>query len=293
VLECVINVSEGRRAEILDALAGAAGATVLDVHADVDHNRAVFTLGGDPTDVERAARALALEAAEQLDLRQHDGIHPRLGFVDVVPFVALPPARAAMAREAAAGYAHWSADTLGVPVFLYDDADPRHRTLPDARRDAFVRRAPDAGPAAPHPRLGATAVGARAPLVAVNCELDRDDLGLAKRIASAVRERDGGLVGVRALGFPLASRQVAQVSMNLIALERTGLETACVAVRNHARAGGGDVTKVELVGLLPATELERCSEEFREWSGISATSTIEARVAGAARNDGPGAAAGA
>jgi glutamate formiminotransferase len=100
-------------------------------------------------------------------------------------------------------------------------------------------------------------------------------------------------VGVRALGFPLASRQVAQVSMNLIALERTGLETACAAVRNHARAGGSDVTKVELVGLLPATELERCSEEFREWSGISATSTIEARVAGAARNDGPGAAAGA
>jgi glutamate formiminotransferase len=288
VLECVINISEGRRAEILDALARAAGTTVLDVHADADHNRAVFTLGGEAHAVERAARELARAAAAAgLDLHEHHGVHPRLGVVDVVPFVALAPTPRALARDAARSYARWSSQALRVPVFLYDDADTRHRTLPQARRDAFVHREPDFGPAAPHARLGATAVGARPPLVAVNCELERDDVDLARRIARALRERDGGLPGVRALGLALASRQRAQVSMNLVALERTGLESACAAVRDHAVAAGTDIAKVELVGLMPAAELDRCSDEFRAWSGISASSTIEARAVAAAHNVAP------
>jgi glutamate formiminotransferase len=287
VLECVINVSEGRRAEILDALTRAAGPTVLDVHADPDHNRAVFTLGGEPADVERAARELAREAAAGLDLHEHDGAHPRLGVIDVVPFVALTPTSRVLARAAAHHYARWSSQELRVPVFLYDDADSQHRTLPQARRDAFVRREPDLGPAAPHPRLGATAVGARPPLVAVNCDLASDDVELARRIARAVRERNGGLPGVRALGLALASRRRAQVSMNLVALEQTGLEAACTAVRDHAAAAGIDIARLELVGLMPAAELERCSDEFRAWSGISASSTIEARAVAAAHNAAP------
>jgi glutamate formiminotransferase len=287
VLECVINVSEGRRAEILDALTRAAGPTVLDVHADPDHNRAVFTLGGEPADVERAARELAREAAAGLDLHEHDGAHPRLGVIDVVPFVALTPTPRVLARAAAHHYAGWSSQELRVPVFLYDDADSQHRTLPQARRDAFVRREPDLGPAAPHPRLGATAVGARPPLVAVNCDLASDDVELARHIARAVRERNGGLPGVRALGLALASRRRAQVSMNLVALEQTGLEAACTAVRDHAAAAGIDIARLELVGLMPAAELERCSDEFRAWSGISASSTIEARAVAAAHNAAP------
>jgi glutamate formiminotransferase len=287
VLECVINVSEGRRAEILDALTRAAGPTVLDVHADPDHNRAVFTLGGEPADVERAARELARQAAAGLDLHEHDGVHPRLGVIDVVPFVALTPTPRVLARAAAHRYARWSSQELRVPVFLYDDADSQHRTLPQARRDAFVRREPDLGPAAPHPRLGATAVGARPPLVAVNCDLASDDVELARRIARAVRERNGGLPGVRALGLALASRRRAQVSMNLVALEQTGLEAACTAVRDHAAAAGIDIARLELVGLMPAAELERCSDEFRAWSGISASSTIEARAVAAAHNAAP------
>jgi glutamate formiminotransferase len=287
VLECVINVSEGRRDEILDALTRAAGPTVLDVHADPDHNRAVFTLGGEPADVEPAARELAREAAAGLDLHEHDGAHPRLGVIDVVPFVALTPTPRVLARAAAHHYARWSSQELRVPVFLYDDADSQHRTLPQARRDAFVRREPDLGPAAPHPRLGATAVGARPPLVAVNCDLASDDVELARRIARAVRERNGGLPGVRALGLALASRRRAQVSMNLVALEQTGLEAACTAVRDHAAAAGIDIARLELVGLMPAAELERCSDEFRAWSGISASSTIEARVVAAAHNAAP------
>jgi len=295
VLECVVNVSEGRRREVLDALARAAGAVTLDVHADTDHHRAVFTLGGDANAVEAAARRLAREAVTRIDLREHTGVHPRLGVVDVVPFVALRPTLAARAIDAALAYARWSADELGVPAFLYGDADPQHRSLPDVRRDAFVRRAPDFAAPAPLAGAGASAVGARPPLIAVNCELDRDDLALARAIARDVRERDGGLPGVRALGLSLASRGRAQVSMNLVALERTGLEDACVAVRRRAEHAGATVERVELVGLLPASELERTSPGFLGWSGISPSSTIEARLddVAAAGSDGPAPADGA
>ncbi|MBV8951194.1 MAG: glutamate formiminotransferase, partial [Actinobacteria bacterium] len=269
MLECVMNVSEGRDPAVLDALERAAGSTLLDLHTDVDHHRSVFTLGGAVATVERAARALARDAAHRVRLSGHDGVHPRLGVIDVVPFVALRPETQTIACDAARRYANWSATELGVPVFLYDDADPAHRSLPAVRRDAFARRQPDLGPALPHPQLGATAVGARRPLVAVNCELDRDDFAIARAVASAVRERDGGLPGVRALGLRLASRERTQVSMNLVALERTGLETACAAVRRHARRAGADVARVELVGLLPAEELARCSDTFLAWTGIS------------------------
>ena len=139
------------------------------------------------------------------------------------------------AAVAARDFAAWVVDTLGVPVFLYGDVDPERRTLPDARRDAFTQRAPDLGPPTPHPTLGAIAVGARPVLVAVNCELDTGDVALARSIAHTIRERDGGLPGVRALGFMLTSRGHAQVSMNLVALERTGLQQACETVRDLAR----------------------------------------------------------
>jgi glutamate formiminotransferase len=295
VLECVVNVSEGRDREVLDALARAAGSVTLDVHADADHHRAVFTLGGDANAVEAAARRLAREAVTRIDLREHTGVHPRLGAVDVVPFVALGATPGASAIDAALAYARWSADELGVPAFLYGEADPRHCSLPDVRRDAFVRRAPDFDAATPRAGAGASAVGARPPLIAVNCELDRNDVSLARAIARDVRERDGGLPGVRALGLSLASRGRAQVSMNLVALERTGLEDACVAVRRRAEDAGATVERVELVGLLPASELERTSSEFLAWSGISPSSTIEARLddVGAAASDGPAPADGA
>ncbi len=291
VLECVVNVSEGRRRDVVDAIAGAGGARVLDVHVDADHNRSVVTLGGPAVAVEDAARRLASHAASLLDLRMHDGVHPRFGVVDVVPFVALDETPRERAVEAARAYAAWSAHELGVPVFLYGDADPGARTLPDTRRDAFVRRRPDAGRGQPDPRLGATAVGARPVLVALNCELPTDDVGLARDIARAVRERDGGLPGVRALGFLLGSHSRAQVSMNLVALEHTGVERACDAVREQARLRGSDVDRVELVGLVPAAERARWSHAFRDRSGISEAETIEARLgraAGAEHSGGPG-----
>jgi glutamate formiminotransferase len=271
VLECVANLSEGRRTGVVEELARAAGPSLLDVHVDPDHHRSVLTLAGPAADdAEAAARAVARAAAERLDLTGHAGVHPRIGAVDVVPFVALAGSAPADAVRAARGFAAWITDELGVPAHLYGEADPQGRTLPEVR--ALAR---DAGG---HPRLGAVAVGARPVLVAVNCDLEHDDVEVARAVAAVVRERDGGLPGVRALGFRLASRARSQVSMNLVDLQATGLEEACWTVRREARARGVDVVGVELVGLVPREELKGCTPEFLEWSALDDDVTIEARL---------------
>jgi glutamate formiminotransferase len=290
VLECVVNISEGRRPEVVDSVAAACGPALLDVHTDPDHHRSVLTLAGPEEAVVEAALALARAAIERIDLSVHAGVHPRLGAVDVVPFVPLPPEglEADGMAEAVAAARRWgerAAAELGIPMFLYGGADPQGRSLPDVRRTAFRDRRPDFGPPAPHPTAGAVALGARPYLAAINCELDGGpanglaaDLAAARAVARAVRERDGGLPGVRALGFILASKSRAQVSMNLVDLPATGVETACEAVRREAERHGRSVTAVELVGLLPAAELARCSKGFLTWAGLSADQTIEARV---------------
>jgi glutamate formiminotransferase len=239
----------------------------------------VFTLAGPGSwDALEAAVALATVAAERLDLRGHAGVHPRLGVVDVVPFVALD-APFMEAVDAALMFAAWINTALAVPVFFYDGCADGLRSLPEVRRGAFAEIPPDLGVAAPHPRLGAVAVGARRPLVAVNCWLDRDDRDLARRIATSLRARDGGLPGVRALGVLLPERGVAQVSMNLVDLERTGVEEACTAARDAAAAAGARVVRVELVGLVPAAEAARWSREFVAWSGLGPDVTVEGRLA--------------
>ena len=278
MLECVVNVSEGRRADVLARLAAACGPALLDLHADADHHRSVFTLAGDGDAAEMAALGLLEAVAAEVDLTGHQGVHPRLGAVDVVPFVALDGSAPADAVAAAGRFGRLAANRWGLPVFLYDAADPQRRTLPSVRRDAFLGRTPDFGPPAPHPRLGAVAVGARPVLVAVNCDLTSPDLDAARQIARAVRERDGGLPGVRALGFMLASRGRAQVSMNLVDLAATGLEAALTAVRAEADKRGVPIAAVELVGLIPEAELRRCSRPFLNWAGLGPELTIEARL---------------
>ncbi|HET9772370.1 MAG TPA: glutamate formiminotransferase [Acidimicrobiia bacterium] len=289
MLECVVNISEGRRPDVVAAVAAACGPALLDVHTDPDHHRSVLTLAGPAEAVAGAALALARTAIARIDLSVHAGVHPRLGAVDVVPFVPLPPdgTVAGGLDEAAEEARRWgerAAAELGIPVFLYGDADPQRRSLPDLRRTACRGRPPDFGPAVPHRTAGAVAVGARPYLVAVNCELEGGatglaaDLAAARAVARAVRERDGGLPGVRALGFILASKGRAQVSMNLVDLPATGVETACEAVRREAERHGRSVTTVELVGLLPAAELARCSAKFLAWAGLSPDRTIEARL---------------
>lgn len=281
MLECVPNVSEGRRRDVIERIGAACADCLLDVHVDADHNRSVFTLVADDADeLVGCVKQLAHEVARHADDSWHDGVHPRVGALDVVPFVALSGTgdERALAAHSAHDFARWLAGTLDVPTFLYGDADPKGRSLPSLRRDAFVRRAPDFGPGEPHPELGATAVGARPVLVAVNCVLESEDVELARRIAHDVRERGGGLPGVRALGFELASRQRAQVSMNLTALSDAGLERACMEVRRLAQGAGSDVAGVELVGLLPRAELGRCSAEFRRWADLTDDQTIERRI---------------
>jgi glutamate formiminotransferase len=278
VLECVANVSEGRLDAAIDALSDATGPALLDVHRDPDHNRSVFTIAADLHATLTAARRLAAAVASTLDIAGHEGVHPRLGALDVVPFVALggTPGRSAVA--AARAFATWWASVYGVPCYFYDDADPEGRDLPSVRREAFVERAPDLGPSKPHPRLGATAVGARPLLVALNCVLDGGVVEDAKEIARAARERDGGMPGVRALGLWLASRERPQVSMNLVDLDRTGVERAWTHIAELARAHGRSVSETELVGLLPAAELARCGPAVRAAARLDDGRTIEGRM---------------
>ncbi len=262
-------------------IARACGPSLIDVHADPDHHRSVFTLAGPgPRDAVDGARALAAAVAEQCSIAEHEGEHPRFGALDVVPFVALGGTKAerAQAADEARAFGEWWAREFAVPVFLYDDADAEGRDLPNARSTSFRSRNPDFGPAEPHKRLGATAVGARRPLVACNCVLISRDVSVARRIARDMRESSGGLRGVRALGFYLADTNRAQVSMNLVELERTGVQDACLHVRDLARRHGTDVASVELVGLIPGRDLDRCTDDFLQWSRLDAESTIEVRV---------------
>jgi glutamate formiminotransferase len=279
MLECVPNVSEGRDGAIVAALAEECGPSLLDVHTDRDHNRSVFTLAGPGfRDAETAVAALARAVAARLDLTHHEGVHPRIGMLDVVPFCALDEDHE-VAAAAAIAFAEWAAEDLALPSFLYDDADPLRRSLPELRAEAFTKRRPDVGPLAPHPTLGAVAVGARPPLVALNCWLDTPDVAVARRIAGKVRERDGGLAGVRALGLALESEDVVQVSMNLVDLPVTGIEAAVSEVRRLAERDHWEITRVEVVGLVPAAELARCTDEFRAWAHLRDEITIEARLA--------------
>ncbi len=236
MLECVPNVSEGRDQRVLDELAAACGDALIDLHSDPDHNRSVFTIAGEVGKTRAAAEALAAAVAGRVSIVEHAGVHPRLGALDVVPFVALDPELRAEARTAALEFGTWWSANYGVPVFFYDDADGTGRTLPAVRRNGFRACAPDVGPDRPHATLGATAVGTRRPLVAINCVLSTADVGVARDVTTRVRERDGGLPGVRALVF-VVDRDRVQVSMNLVDLDRTGVEAACTRVRElRARA---------------------------------------------------------
>lgn len=260
-LECVVNVSEGRNQALLDRLAAACGVDLLDVHTDPHHNRSVFTLVGT-----LAPRALATLAVESIDLGHHDGVHPRLGAVDVVPFVALDGDRS-HATAARDGFARWAGETLGLPCFLYGDG----RSLPDVRRGAFRSFPPDTGPPQPHPTAGACAVGARDVLVAYNLWLPGADLEAARTIAGEIRRP-----GVRALGLQVGPR--TQVSTNLVNPNDVGPAEVYDDVAARAVQAGTRVEGAELVGLIPRRVLEATPEDRWEQLDLSADRTIEWRL---------------
>jgi glutamate formiminotransferase/glutamate formiminotransferase/formiminotetrahydrofolate cyclodeaminase len=262
VFECVVNVSEGRRADVIRAVAAAAGPCLLDVHSDPHHNRSVLTLGGSGADVQEAARAVAAAGVALIDLRVHVGVHPRLGAVDVVPFVALGSGvgSALALRDA---FAEWAASSLDVPCFLYGP----ERSLPDVRRMAFHSLAPDFGPSSPHVGAGAMAVGARPVLVAYNVWLaDGVPTARAQKVARTLRGP-----ALRALGFDVGGR--AQVSCNLLA----PLEVGPAAVYD-AVAAAAPVAGAELVGLAPAAVVEAVDPARWVDLDLSMDRTIEARL---------------
>lgn len=236
--------------------AGRPGVVLLDVHSDADHHRSVLTFAGDLPALVDGLVAATREAAGRIDLRSHEGVHPRLGAMDVVPFVPTAWSTRGMqgAVEAARSYAERIATELGIPSFLYGEA-AGGRPLPDLRRRAFHDLAPDFGGPGPHPSAGATAVGARGVLVAYNVELGTPDLGIARRIARAIRERDGGLPFVRALGLALPRRGRVQVSTNLVRPDVTPMSTVFDTVAALAAAEGVEPMGSEIVGLVPAAAL--------------------------------------
>jgi glutamate formiminotransferase len=292
LIECVPNISEGRRADVVEAVVAAirpSGVRILDVQSDQDHNRSVLTLAGDDESLARGVPALFEAALARIDLRSHSGEHPRMGAVDVVPFVPIEGATmqdcVALARSVAAEVA----ERFQLPIFLYEEAAtaPHRRNLEDIRRGEFEGLAkkmedplwrPDAGPAAPHPSAGASVMGARMPLIAYNINLDTSDVEVAKRIAKAIRFSSGGYRFVKAMGLLLEQRQVAQVSINMTDFKRTPLFRVFETVRAEAARYGVNVIGSEIVGLVPAEALLDTADHFLRLEGFRPSQVLERRI---------------
>jgi glutamate formiminotransferase len=265
VIECIPNVSEGRDRVAIDgivAAVAASGCRVLDLHVDPDHHRSVVTFVGEADELFEGALALAREATARIDLRAQRGVHPRLGSVDVIPFVPLQAATMTDCVRLARRVGRAIGEGLEIPVFLYEAAasSEARRSLATIREGQFegLRKkldqpewAPDFGPRRPHPTAGAAAVGARGFLVAFNVVLGTGDLSIARGIAGAIREANGGMKGVKALGLALASRELVQVSMNLTDIGATNLPAAYERVEREAACRGVSVVESEIVGLVP------------------------------------------
>jgi glutamate formiminotransferase len=287
-LEAVPNFSEGRDDTTLTAIASAleTGARLLDVHADPDHNRSVFTLVGEAEELADALVAGIACARERIDLRTHEGAHPRIGAADVVPIVPLQPDDRERAGETALRVAERVGAELELPVFLYGDLAP-------SRGPAFFRRggtaalqrridegelSPDFGPARLDESAGGVIVGSRRPLIAFNVNLAGDDVSAAREIASAVREKDGGFPGVRALGLSLPRAGHVQVSMNVEDFEAAALHDIFARVEAEAAARGGWVTGAGLVGLMPSAAAAAAAGAMLRIDGFNASRLIELRL---------------
>jgi glutamate formiminotransferase len=287
-LESVPNFSEGRDRATIDAIGEALsrGVRLLDVHADPDHNRSVFTLVGDDGPLVEALLAGIASARERIDLRRHEGAHPRIGAADVVPIVPLRPEDMERARAAALELARRVGDELRLPVFLYGELAPgrgpaffrQGGTDELARRLAAGELAPDFGPGELDPAAGGVVVGARRPLIAFNVDLRGATIEDARAIAAVVRERDGGFPGVRALGLDLPGAGRVQVSMNVEDWEASALHEIVARIDAEAAARGVEVVSSELVGLMPAGAAAAAAGALLRIDGFDASRLIETRL---------------
>lgn len=295
VVECVPNFSEGRRPEVIEAIVEAilaCGVTLLSVAPDADHNRTVVTFVGNPDPVARAAVRSAEVASRLIDLNQHRGNHPRMGAVDVIPFVPISGCDLQECVALSRQVGEEIGTRLGIPVFLYEASAsrPDRKNLADVRRGEFEGlrerigtdpdRVPDFGPNAIHATAGCVAVGARMPLIAYNVNLGTSDLAIAKRIAKAVRGSSGGLVGCKALGIPLAERNQVQVSMNMVNYPDTPLHRAFELIRLEAERYGVPVVGSEIVGLVPLDALVGVARHYLRLEGFKSDQVLEKRLMG-------------
>jgi glutamate formiminotransferase len=293
LIEAIPNLSEGRRPEVVDvltaAVAGVPGVRLLDRSSDGSHHRTVLTFAGPTNAVRDATLALYEQALSAIDMRGHRGEHPRLGAVDVCPFVPLEGATMADCVALAREVGEEVARRHRLPVYLYEEAatTAARRNLEDIRRGEFEGLAakmgspgwaPDFGPAAPHPTAGATVIGARMPLIAYNINLATDRVEVARRVAAAVRHSSGGLRYVKAMGVMLEDRHLAQVSMNLTNYEKTPIARVFEFVRREAARYGVSVLESEIVGLVPQAALLAAAEYYLQIEGFKPDLVLETRL---------------
>jgi len=293
VIECVPNVSEGRRSDVVarmaDAIRAVRGVRLLDFSSDASHNRSVFTLAGDAAGVEAAVMALFERAIADIDLRTHRGEHPRMGAVDVVPFVPIEGVTmdecVALAKRVGAAVA----ERFKIPVYLYEEAstNPARKNLEDIRRGEFEGLAakmategwaPDFGPREPHPSAGAAVIGARMALIAYNINLATDRLDVAKKIAAAIRQSSGGYRYVKAAGFKLEDRGIVQVSMNLTNYEKTPIFRVFETVKREAERYGVSILESEIVGLVPSAALNAAAQFYLQIEGFKPDQVLENKL---------------
>ena len=293
IIECVPNISEGRDAarvgEIADAVRAVAGVRLLDVSSDTSHNRSVLTLVGDAAAIRAAVLALFEAAVPRIDLRTHRGEHPRMGAVDVVPFIPLRGASVeecvALSREVGAEVA----GKFGIPVYLYEDSASaeNRRNLAEIRKGQFEGFAakmqdpawkPDFGPSEPHPSAGVVAIGARPFLIAYNVNLGTSDLAIADRIARAIRHLSGGFRYCKAMGVSLADRGIVQVSINMTNFRKTPLHRVFECVKSEAERHGVAIVGSEIVGMTPADALYAAAEHYLRLERFTPEMVIETKL---------------
>jgi len=282
VYECVINVSQGRDEKLLDELATKFKSCLLDIHRDHDHHRSVLTFAHKQLEpLAKTIREFSSFALMHSTYKDHQGVHPNYGFIDVVPFVSYDENSRFPNSEtiqAARDYGVWINETYDIAVSFYDHASPEKTSLPQLRKnlksDLTKSDILSIKQSAEH---GVICVGARQPLIAINVNLFSDDINVAKKIASDVRESSGGIKNVRALSFTLDSQNKTQVSMNIIDAQETNAGEVALKVREHARSHNIE-SDVELVGLVPSFQFEKWSEEFLLWSQLDADITVENRL---------------
>jgi glutamate formiminotransferase len=293
IVQCVPNISEGRNREIVeavvDSIRGIPDVKLLDWSSDADHNRSVITFVGTPDGVEKAAFALCSKAAQLIDMTVHSGEHPRMGATDVVPFIPIQGVTMEQAVQLANRVGKRIGEELGIPVYLYENAakTPARRNLADVRRGQYeglqakLARAdgqPDYGPAVFNAKSGATAVGARMPLVAFNVNLGTDNLEIANKIARNVRHASGGLKAVKAMGVNLEARGIVQVSMNMVNYKETPLYRVFELIRTEARRYGVSIIGSEIIGLVPLEAMVHSLDYYLGLEGFQINQVLETRL---------------